>query len=424
MRLSTAIAAADTEADISSAAVGGLRDKALGYDFVALFLVDAATNERVLAASVGWAGLSVGWRVPRGQGLSGRPLTTGKIQYTPDVTKDPEYVPGLGTGSEVDIPLIMDGAPIGVLVVESERPRAFDKKDFEILVAASNQAAIAIARARLVTNQRRLLDEAQHRADEQEALLATLADLSSQLELSRLLQAVLDRAGKLLGTAGGELAIYDETRKELEIVANHGTGNVSVGTRLALGEGAMGEVARTRAPLMIDDYAKWVGRSARYAKISAHAAVVLPLLIGGRLVGVVNFWHTGKIRRFTEADLRLLNLFAPQAAIAIENARLYAAARRQGQYFEELVRNSPVAIVTLDIQHKVIAGNPAFERLYGYTLSEIVGRRLDDLITDEDDPGAGRGVHRAGQLIGPSMASASGGGRTAPWWTSKSPRCR
>jgi len=42
----------------------------------------------------------------------------------------------------------------------------------------------------------------------------------------------------------------------------------------------------------------------------------------------------------------LLNLFAPQAAVAIENARLYTAAQRQKQYFEELVQNSPVAVVT------------------------------------------------------------------------------
>jgi PAS domain S-box-containing protein len=73
-------------------------------------------------------------------------------------------------------------------------------------------------------------------------------------------------------------------------------------------------------------------------------------------------------------------MFAPQAAIAIENARLYTAARRQKQYFEELLSNSPVAIVTMDTNHDVISCNPAFEELFGYSQAEAIGRNVDDLV--------------------------------------------
>ena len=75
------------------------------------------------------------------------------------------YVPGLSSGSEVDVPLIMDGRPIGVLVVESERPDAFGKADLEILTVAANQASIAIARARLLENQHRLLGQILERSN-------------------------------------------------------------------------------------------------------------------------------------------------------------------------------------------------------------------------------------------------------------------
>ena len=145
----------------------------------------------------------------------------------------------------------------------------------------------------------------------------------------------------------------------------------------------MGRVAETREPLIIADYRDWAGRSTRYAEVEAHAALVMPLLIGRRLVGAINFWHSKAGRTFGEADLRLANLFAPQAAIAIENAHLFMAAQRQRQYFAELVRNSPVAIVTLDPDHRVLSCNPGFERLYGYDEAEIVGKSLDDLITTE-----------------------------------------
>jgi PAS domain S-box-containing protein len=383
LRLSTEIAAAPDEDRICHAVVHGLRDQHIGYSFVGLFLVDEATGDRVMRAAVGWSGIPDGWRVPAGEGLSARALKDGKLHYTPDVTKEPLYIPGLSSGSEVDIPLIIDGRPLGVLVVESERPQAFADDDFHILTAAANQASIAIGRARLVERQAELLAAERRRADEQRVLLETLTDLSSELELSKLLQAVLERAVRLLGASGGELAIYDTSADALEIVANHQTGQVSVGTRIRVGEGAMGHVARTLEPLIIADYGEWAGRSDKYANVDAHAALVLPLLIGKRLVGAINFWHADPARQFGDADLRLANLFAPQAAVAIENAHLFTAARSQRQYFEELVRNNPVAIVTLDPDHNVMTCNPAFERLYGYTEAEIVGRNLDDLISTE-----------------------------------------
>ncbi len=382
LRLSTDLAAALDEDDVARRVVHGLRDESLGYNFVGLFLVEEATGDRVMKAGAGWSDVPDGFRVPPGKGLSARAIASGRLHYTPDVRKEPEYVPGLSSGSEVDIPVMIDGRPAGVLVVESETPEAFAQEDFDILTAAANQAGIAVARARLVESQRRLLDAERRRADEQQALLATLADLSAELELSRVLQAVLDRAVALLGASGAELATFDGTRNELEIVANHNTGQISIGTRIAVGEGAMGHVAQTREPLVIEDYERWSGRSQRYSQVEAHAAVVLPLLIGKRLVGALNFWHEDPSRSFGDEDLRLLALFAPQAAVAIENARLFQAARRQHQYFAELVRNSPVAVVTLDVEHNVVTCNPAFETLYGYSEAEVVGKNLDDLVTD------------------------------------------
>jgi len=377
MRLGSAIAAADTETDICRAVAGGLRDEALGYDFVAVLLVDDATGERILVASEGWADAPAGLRMPPGEGLSERPLLDGRLHYTPQVNKDTRYLPTRNEGSEVDVPLMINKRLVGVLVVESNRARAFDADDFEILTAAANQAGIAIGRARLLAAERQ-------RADEQEALRATMADLSAQLELSSLLQSVLERAVALLKVSHGELAIYDAATEQLEIVASHNIGRRdTTGTRMKLGEGAMGQVAATREPLLIDDYRKWSGRSSQYEQVDFHAVMVAPLLMGGQLVGTIACMDRDPKRRFAGDDLRLLNLFAPQAAIAIENARLFTAAQEQKQYFAELVSNSPVAIVTADVPGNVVACNPAFEKMYGYREAEVVGRNLDDLITTE-----------------------------------------
>ena len=381
LRLSAAIASAQSEPEVCRAVVDGLHDEAIGYDFIGVFLLDARSRERVLGASVGWDDIPRGMRLPADSGLSARPLRDGTVHYTPDVTLEPEYVPGLASGSEIDVPLRAGDDVLGVLVVESREPDAFGAADREILTAAAQHAAIALARIRLIEEQRRLAADERRRADERQALLDTITDLSGSLELSRLLDAVLTRAVTLLDAAGGELATYDDGTGELVVAANHNMVEDSRGTRLHVNEGAMGLVVKTGEQMMIPDYQTWAGRAPQYARIDARAVVVAPLLMGRRAVGAINVWHEDPARTFSEADCRLLALFGQQAAIALENARLFAAAQRERQYFEVLVRNSPVAIVVLDVNHHVLSCNPAFEQMYGYAQHEVIGANLDDLIT-------------------------------------------
>jgi len=375
LRLSSAIAAARDEEEICNSVVTGLQDKALGYNFLGVFLVDEQTGDRVLRASVGWTALAIGTRLAPGQGLSDRPIKDGVLHYSPSVLGESSYEPTLNSGSEVDVPLIIDGVVVGVLAVESTEPNAFDDSDFEILTAAANQASIAIARARLIVGERR-------RADEQRALLDTMADLLTQRELAKTLQATLERAVALLDVTGGELAIYDHATNQLVIAASHNVGADTTGVRLELGEGAMGTVAQTKEPLIIPSYHDWLGKSGKYSHVAVEAVVAAPLFISDRLVGCIAIVHADPARVFGANDLRLLNLFTPQAAIAIEGARLYEDAANQREYFRSLLNNSPVAIVECDPDHRVAACNPAFELLFGYSEAEAKGLNLDELISD------------------------------------------
>jgi PAS domain S-box-containing protein len=380
LRLSSAIAAASNEQEICQSVVSGLRDEALGYTFLGVFLLDEASGDRVMVASVGWKAAKPGFRLRPGHGISERAIADGKLHYTPAVRRESNYEPTLNSGSEVDVPLIIDRKVIGVLAVESTKENAFDESDFEILTAAANQASIAIARARLIVTQRR-------RADEQHAVLASMADLLTQRELSKTLQATLERAVTLLGVTGGELAIFDATKGEFEVAACHNVGRDTTGIRLKIGEGAMGIVAQSHEPLIIPDYHTWLGKSAKYATVPVKSIVAAPLLIGKRLVGAIAIVDANPTRVFGDDDVRLLNLFTPQAAIAIEGARLYEEASRQREFFRSLLNNSPVAIVQLDTDYKVAACNPAFEKLFLWNEEEAKGRNLDELITDANTLG-------------------------------------
>jgi signal transduction histidine kinase/DNA-binding response OmpR family regulator/HAMP domain-containing protein len=337
-RLSAELAATLDEVEVCRRVVNGLHDT-LGYDTVGLFLVDetavegsaargeiAITSERYLAAGASLDPGTVPTRILADQGLSERPLLDGQLHYTPDVGQDPRYVPGVG-GSEVDVPIRIGEKVLGVLSVERQQLDAFDQEDFDVLTAAAQQAGLAIEKARLLAAERR-------RADELEALRTTMADITAELELSALLQAIVERATALLDTTGGELGLYDETSQEIRILVCHNMGQGYVGTRIALGEGAMGYAAQSGKPLIVQDYQTWEGRSPQYADTWIHGGVSIPLTVGSRLVGAIAVADADPCRRYGPADVHLLNLFAQQAAIAIDNARLFEAEQRRADQFQ------------------------------------------------------------------------------------------
>jgi GAF domain-containing protein len=414
LRLSTRIAAAHTEAEVCESLVQGLHDDALGYNLVGVFLLDPKTGDRVLQASVGWEGVQHCLRLQPGQGLTERPLLDARLHYHPRASLEARWIPTTHRGCEVDVPIRVGEDVVGVLLVESAREDAFGSDDFEILKAAAQQAGIAIGRARLLATERQ-------RADEQKALLETMQDLSGELELNRLLQRVLERAVSLLRVTGGELAIAEEGTGDLVIVASHNIGSDSTGLRLAVGEGAMGRVAETREPLIIPNYREWEGRSGKYEDTTAQGVMVVPLLIGQRLVGTLASVHTEEDRTFGDDDLRLLNLFAPQAAVAIENARLYSEALRQREFFKTVVTESPVAIVTLDLEGRISPSTRPSSASSAIPPRTPWDRSWTCSSTRPRQGRRPRSTRKTRHPAGWPGESASGSAGTAPSWTWSSP---
>lgn len=198
-----------------------------------------------------------------------------------------------------------------------------------------------------------------HRADELDALRTTVTDVLAEMELSQLLPAILRRAIALLDATGGDLGLYEVVNREILIVASHNMGRDFTGTRMQSGEGTMGKVAESGEPLIVQDYATWEGRSPQYADGPWHAVMATPLLAGGQLVGVIGIVDVRPGRRFTAADLRLLNLFAQQAVLALERARLLEAEHVQAQRQAALVRLSAelaAALDEADICRRVVTG--------------------------------------------------------------------
>jgi len=232
-----------------------------------------------------------------------------------------------GLNSLAAVPLVAWERGMGTLVVASHRPDRFSQLDLELLGSIGVQIGMAVENASLYQDQRRRLSE-------MEALRKTTLDITRQLEVPRLLQSIVQRASALVGTTGGALYLYHPEEQELEMVVSHHLGKDYSGTRLKVGEGLSGKVMQTGVPMLVDDYANWESRSARFEGTPFQGVAAVPLKWGDRIVGVVNVTDIGKARRFTDRDLRLLELFASQAAIAIENAQLY---EEQNQRYQELM---------------------------------------------------------------------------------------
>lgn len=222
--------------------------------------------------------------------------------------------------SWLGVPLIVHDQVIGMLALDSQTPGFYTQNHARLTAAFADHVAIAIDNARLYTKEKRRLEEA-------EALRDTLTDLSSELELPRLLQAILERATSLLNAVGGQLGLFEAETNDIVIVASHNMGIDYIGHRMQLGEGASGTVAKSHQPLTIDDYQHWENRSPSYADAGWHAVISAPMMIASRLVGVITIGDKSPSRVFDQDDERLLYLLTQQAAIAVENARLYQSVK-------------------------------------------------------------------------------------------------
>jgi signal transduction histidine kinase len=178
-----------------------------------------------------------------------------------------------------------------------------------------------------------LLQETQQRTMEIAALYDTLQDVTEKHDLRTLLQTILERARVLLAASGCAIFLFDREHDDFEIAVEVGVG-MPIGTHLPRNEGLAGRVVETLEPVIINDYQSWDQRSKTLRRLPISAAVCVPMIRGGELIGVLGVHEAGGTdRKFTEADARLLSLFADNAAGAVHNARLLDALQNSEERF-------------------------------------------------------------------------------------------
>jgi len=169
-----------------------------------------------------------------------------------------------------------------------------------------------------------------------EALHQIGLELVSQLELDVLLNSIMTRLTELLETDLGVLSLYQPEKDVLKIVAANDTSIPLVGRTRQRGEGLAGKVWQTGAPMIIDDYQAWEGNVRSLANRIGHAAAAgVPIYWDDQVQGVITLSSGKKDYKFSQSDVKLLSMFATQAAVALQNARLYEQTQQHALQLEQ-----------------------------------------------------------------------------------------
>lgn len=231
-----------------------------------------------------------------------------------------------------------------------------------------------------------LVGTASDRRDHLAALGAIAQRISTSLDLNETLNAIMDSVVEVTGGERGFIMLLDETTGEL--VRSVGR-NLEGRPTPEFSRNIVQTVFKTGRPMHVGD-AMADSNLSQYHSVVAHSLrsiLCTPLEVQGRRIGVVYVEHRLDAEVFSEVDLELLNAVAGQAAIALENARLYEqlksqmaanASLRANQ--ENVLRSINSAIVSLDAAGGVLLFNPTAEELFGVRAEYARGRRFDELL--------------------------------------------
>jgi len=307
---------------------------------------------------------------------AGQPLLLGQEKYLELIRQGEVELLGLMPLDWLGVPLKTSGRTLGILVVQSYSEEIrYSNQDKELLTFVAQHVATALERVRL-------LAETRQRVVELSTVNTISQALSSQLDLNALIELVGEQIRQTFTGDIVYVALYDRETQMIHFPYEFGDQLSSI----PFGQGLSSKIIESGQPLLINEAV-----AERHTELKATAVGIqpksylgVPITVGHEVIGVISVQSIEQEGRFDEPDVRLLRTIAANVGAAIQTARLYSSAQREREYFESLVQNSPVAIVTTDLDGKVTSWNPAAELLFGYSQEEANGCSLDDLVAQTE----------------------------------------
>jgi sigma-B regulation protein RsbU (phosphoserine phosphatase) len=301
----------------------------ISFEAFAVYLLDERRGELREAYSVGYPDAAAPVRVKLGAGLIGSAVATEQPVVVNDLQADARYielVPGMQ--SELVVPLLHQSRPIGALNILSRNRDQFTIRDAAILRQFGAHVAVALINARLFERSRR-------DAEAFETLAEIGRDVASVLDLDELFSRIAQLTKRVIEYRTFGILLLDQERGELEMKLAVQYGEKVEVPRVRVGEGLVGYAALHGEPVLVSD----VSQDPRYISVvpDVRSELAIPLLLKDRCIGVIDL-ESPELDAFTKRDVEILTLLAGQAAVAIENARLYKEVRANEERLEKELR--------------------------------------------------------------------------------------
>ena len=331
------------------------------FNAFSVYLLDEPRQELRIAYAVGYPdGVTATQRLRVGQGVVGAAVEEGRPILVNDIRLEPRYMgPLRNMLSQLAVPMRRKGRVIGALNLLSETTGAFTSQDEALLRQFAAHVAVAIENARLFKSERQYVDTL-------ETLAEIGREMSSILDLDVLLTRIASLTKRLIDYRTFGIVLLNEATQELVMKFAVRYGEDLTLKRVKLGEGLVGWSAQHKEPVLVAD----VSQDPRYLNLvpDVRSELVIPMLIKDRCIGVFDL-ESPELDAFTKEHKELLTLLASQAAVAIENARLYEEVRRNEERIERELRFAQRVQLALlpelpaDLDHADVAGRfaPAHE---------------------------------------------------------------
>ncbi|MCC7008227.1 MAG: GAF domain-containing protein [Acidobacteria bacterium] len=271
-------------------------------------------DELTLAYTVGYPDEAKALVRDSSKGLVGRAVTTQQPVVSGDLASEPDYFPLVpAMSSIVVVPLLHKANAIGALNVLSRERDRYTERDVTILRQFAAHVATALVNARLFERQRA-------DAEAFETLAEIGREVAAVLDLERLLSRIAQLAARLVDYRTFGILLLNEATSELELKVGVQYGEKVQLPTVPLGEGLVGYAALHKVPVLAPD----VSQDPRYIKVveDVRSELVVPMLLKDRCIGVLDL-ESPELDAFSKRDVEILTLLASQAAVSIENARLY-----------------------------------------------------------------------------------------------------